>query len=150
MGYPGLTEEFAASAQPASFASALRLALRSTFGRADLDADCHARPLATRFGIHERTLYRRLRADGTTFGRELAHARREIAARLLRETDWPLVEIALALSYAESTSFVRAFKRWTGVTPARYRARARKRPDLADRLDVRLTKKASPGGAGTG
>jgi hypothetical protein len=51
---------------------------------------------------------------------------------------------------AESTSFVRAFKRWTGVTPARYRASARKRPDLADRLDFRMTKKASPGGAGTG
>jgi AraC-like DNA-binding protein len=31
------------------------------------------------------------------------------------------MDIAHALSYADSTSFLRAFKRWTSITPARFR-----------------------------
>jgi AraC-like DNA-binding protein len=29
-------------------------------------------------------------------------------------------DVALRLGYAEATSFIAAFKRWTGITPARY------------------------------
>ncbi len=112
-----------------SLTSALRSVLSAGFAGRDVEVACDAGHAAGRLGLHQRTLHRRLRAEGTRFGLELARVRFELAERLLRDTDWPLIDIALALSYAESTSFVRAFKCWTGVTPARFRARVRSSAD---------------------
>lgn len=48
-----------------------------------------------------------------------------IAARLLQETARPIAAIAQQLGYRHSQSFQRAFRRWFGVTPARFRAQVR-------------------------
>ncbi|HVT08838.1 MAG TPA: AraC family transcriptional regulator [Polyangia bacterium] len=78
-------------------------------------------PVARSLGLQPRTLQRRLRAVQTSF-RDLQEQVRETqAARLLETTDLPPKEIADRLGYANTSSFIRAFRRWTGATPARFR-----------------------------
>jgi AraC-like DNA-binding protein len=74
-------------------------------------------------GLGERTLARRLQAEGTDFGTLLDQARREQALQWVRDTRRPLTDIARDLGFAELSPFYRAFARWTGDTPARWRAR---------------------------
>jgi AraC-like DNA-binding protein len=85
--------------------------------------DCSAVRVAEMFAVHRVTLHRYLREQGTTFESLLEDARRNQASRMLEETDLPVGEIATALGYGTPTSFVRAFKRWHGVTPGASRNR---------------------------
>lgn len=82
-----------------------------------------AEAIGGQLGMHRRTLHRRLQAEGTTFRRELDSIRYEYARQLLADTQLPLVKIAAALGYADSTAFIRAFRRWSGTTPLRWRER---------------------------
>jgi AraC-like DNA-binding protein len=85
--------------------------------------ECSAVRVADMFAIHRVTLHRYLREQGTTFEDLLDDARRNLATRMLEQTDLPVGEIAAALGYGASGSFVRAFKRWHGVTPGANRGR---------------------------
>lgn len=78
--------------------------------------------LAERAAISPRTLRRRLAAAGTSYRVLLDQARHAAADRLLAETGDSVEEIAVRLGYAEAASFIHAYKRWTGTTPARRRA----------------------------
>lgn len=80
-----------------------------------------ARAVADAFGLHERTLHRRLRAAGTSFRRELDEARRSVSEQLLAGTSLPVCDIANAMGYADSSGFIRAFQRWCGDTPSSWR-----------------------------
>lgn len=82
-----------------------------------------AADLAKQLCIHERTLNRRLREVGTSFRHELESVRYEMARRLLADSQSPLSKIAETLGYASETSFSRAFKQWSGATPAQWRSR---------------------------
>lgn len=77
--------------------------------------------IASQLDMHERTLHRHLKKEGTTFRRELEGIRYEVARQLLSESKTPLSGIANALGYAESSTFIRSFKRWSGTTPAQWR-----------------------------
>lgn len=70
-----------------------------------------------------RTLQRRLQEEGTSFDTLVRELRRERADDLLAE-GVPIKEIAARLGYAEPSAFHRAYKRWTGRTPASERVRA--------------------------
>jgi AraC-like DNA-binding protein len=72
--------------------------------------------------LHERTLNRRLREEGTSFRHELDDIRYEMARQLLAESSMSIAKIATKLNYADVSAFSRAFKRWTGITPAQWRA----------------------------
>ena len=75
---------------------------------------------ARRLAMSERTLRRRLAEENTTF-RDLAdEVHRMLAEELLATGALSVEDIALRLGYAEATSFIAAFKRWTGTTPARH------------------------------
>jgi len=74
-------------------------------------------------GVSERSLYRRLAAQGLTFGEVLERVRRQRAAYLLDHTGLSIEQIGDALGFAETASFSRAFKRWFGVAPLGYRKR---------------------------
>lgn len=89
--------------------------------------ECSIVRVADMFAMHRVTLHRYLRDYGTTFEKLLDESRRELAARMLEQTDLPVGEIATALGYASPGSFVRAFKRWHGVTPGAGRSR---RPEI--------------------
>lgn len=87
--------------------------------------DLHASRIASRLKMSVRTLHRELADEGTSFGETLANLRRERAARYLGDARVSISEIAFLLGFTEISSFHRAFKRWTGQTPAEFRARYR-------------------------
>jgi len=91
-----------------------------------------ARNIADMFGIHERTLHRRLRAAGTNFRQELDQARNSVSQQLLGSTSLPVCDIANALGYADASGFIRAFQRWSGTSPSAWR----KRNSLSSRKPV--------------
>lgn len=77
--------------------------------------------IASELGIGSRTLQRRLSKGGHTFQSVVDMAQKDLAQRLLRETDYNLAEIAFLTGFSEQSGFTRAFKRWAGQTPRSYR-----------------------------
>jgi len=78
--------------------------------------------IARQMGMSERTLQRRLAAEGTTFNELLEDARRTMAVSYLADRKLAAYEVSFLLGYSEPATFFRAFKRWTGKTPQHYRA----------------------------
>jgi AraC-like DNA-binding protein len=76
---------------------------------------------AEALGISERTLARRLHGQGQTFEDLLDEVRRDRALQAVADTTASLPEIAESLGFAEVSTFYRAFKRWTGSPPGRWR-----------------------------
>lgn len=81
-----------------------------------------AAAMSRKFGLSERTLHRRLAEAGLTYGAISDEARRYRAADLLKRTNLSVQSIAEAVGYSENASFTRAFKRWTGLSPLRFRS----------------------------
>jgi len=78
--------------------------------------------IARQMGMSERTLQRRLQAEGGSFNELLEQARHTIACSYLADRKLAAYEVSFLLGYAEPATFFRAFKRWTGQTPQQYRA----------------------------
>lgn len=76
--------------------------------------------VARQLAMSERTLRRRLAAENTTFRELVEEVHRVLAEELLATGALSVEDVALRLGYAEATSFIAAYKRWTGTTPARY------------------------------
>lgn len=77
--------------------------------------------VARRLGISVRSLHRRLADHGLTFQALTEDTRRDLAEGLLRDERYALSEIAFLTGFSEQSSFNRAFKRWSGETPASFR-----------------------------
>lgn len=77
--------------------------------------------VARRLGMSERTLHRRLAEEGESFQSLATQARRDAAESLLRAGTHNLAEVAFLTGFSDQTAFTRAFKRWTGQTPAAFR-----------------------------
>ncbi|TVP91380.1 MAG: AraC family transcriptional regulator [Pseudomonadaceae bacterium] len=80
-----------------------------------------AKVVAEQLGVSERSLHRRLAAEGQSYRALDERVRRRLAERLLLDSRLRLDSIAHQLGYAEAASFSRAFKRWTGLAPAQWR-----------------------------
>jgi AraC-like DNA-binding protein len=80
--------------------------------------------IARALGIGSKTLERRLAESGRTFRTLVDDIRSSLAKRYLSETDLRLEQIAYLTGYSEPAALVRAFRRWTGTTPMRFRARS--------------------------
>lgn len=81
-----------------------------------------ALPVAARqLGTTGRTLQRRLREEGTSFQEVLDEVRRDVALAQMRARRQSIDEVAFVLGFEKSSSFHRAFKRWTGLTPGEFR-----------------------------
>ncbi len=78
--------------------------------------------------ISSRTLQRRLQDHGSSFQKVLEDARRQLARHYLNNSVLELNEAAYLLGYEDSNSFVRAFRTWEGVPPARWREQHRIAP----------------------
>ena len=76
---------------------------------------------ADQLSLTPRTLQRKLQELGTSHNELLDQMRRQLAMRYLREREMAICEVAYLLGFSESSSFHRAFKRWTGVTPKEFR-----------------------------
>ncbi len=81
--------------------------------------------VAAELGSNPRTLQYRLARQGTSFSGILDEVRATLARRYVQQSQQPFSALAYALGFSEPSHFNRAFKRWTGETPSRYRARLR-------------------------
>ena len=85
--------------------------------------------IATKLHMSPRTLQRRLQSEDTSFATVLSELRRNLALRYLRDDRIAIGEVGFLLGFLDVAAFQRAFKRWTGSTPAQYRRSA---PDRSD------------------
>jgi AraC-like DNA-binding protein len=74
--------------------------------------------------VSPRTLQRRLRDEGVTFEEALSKLRHDLAVHFLRDRTLAMYEVGLLLGYAEPTAFHRAFRRWRGMSPKKFRETA--------------------------
>ncbi|MBV7317410.1 AraC family transcriptional regulator [Shewanella sp. NIFS-20-20] len=81
-----------------------------------LDADS----VAEHLHMTTRTMQRHLKKDGVSFQQLLSDSRQHMAIKLVAEKQLTLTEIAHMLGFADQSSFNRAFKGWTGVSPKQY------------------------------
>lgn len=68
-----------------------------------------------------RTLQRKLKDEGTTFSETIDGVRRELAEAYIRDQNLTLTEISFLLGFGDTSSFSRAYKRWTGQPPSAQR-----------------------------
>jgi len=87
--------------------------------------DCSMDSVAAVFGVHRRTLDRKLERHGVHFSALLESVQSDVACQLLRDTGMPVQQIAESLSYSSAANFATAFRRWKGVTPSEYRRSAK-------------------------
>jgi AraC-like DNA-binding protein len=89
--------------------------------------------VAAALGLSDRTLQRRLQAEGTSFQHVLDDTRRELAQLYLRTPRSSLGDVAARLGFEDRSNFFRACKRWFGESPGRYRARFIEAPQKTSR-----------------
>jgi len=82
--------------------------------------------IAQTFHLTTATLRRRLRAEGSSYQQLKDDMRRDTAIYHLGRGKLTMEEVAESVGFSEPTSFFRAFKRWTGVTPRSYISKAAK------------------------
>ena len=80
--------------------------------------------VAKRLNMSVRTLHRSLRSEDASYREILEQFRQERAAALLAQRQCSIAEVGFVLGFTELSSFYRAFRRWTGKTPAEFRAGA--------------------------
>ena len=107
---------------PSFVPPSLRERLRGLLGQSPGEAPPTAQAAAERLGMSVSTLRRRLAEEGTGWQALKDDGRRAAALRYLADTDLAVGEIAALLGFDEPSTFFRAFRRWTGTTPSRYRA----------------------------
>ena len=74
--------------------------------------------VAHEMGMSTRSLRRRLVEAGTSFRALREEVVSTLAVELLETGVLTVDDVAVRLGYAEASSFIHAFKRWTGQTPA--------------------------------
>ena len=92
-----------------------------------LAADCRhtAETLAQQLLLSTRSLHRQLHDEGYGLQQIKDEVRREHAIALLLRTNRPVKRVAQACGYHSDKSFTRAFRLWTGMSPAQLRVDAR-------------------------
>jgi AraC-like DNA-binding protein len=100
------------------FPEQVRTVLRAALATGDASAE----RVAALFSMHPRTLNRRLNTHGVGYQELLDEMRFDMARQMLSGSDLPVSEVAVMLHYADARAFIRAFRRWSDETPARWRA----------------------------
>jgi AraC-like DNA-binding protein len=100
---------------------------------ASLPDDAHVEAVARRLYVSGRTMQRKLVESGTTFRAVCDASRRGLGEAYLANPQVSLSEVAFLLGFSDQTSFNRAFRRWTGVSPGVWRSTVTLRPRDADK-----------------
>ncbi|WP_287952495.1 AraC family transcriptional regulator [Diaphorobacter sp.] len=80
-----------------------------------------AESLAALLHVSPRTLHRQLKEEGATLQGLKDEVRRTRAVELLHRTQRPIKQVAEAAGFENEKSFIRAFRGWTGQSPAEFR-----------------------------
>jgi len=105
----------------ADFPAKVRLILRKQL----LIGECSMSAVAGLLGMHRRTVDRRLQRHGVRYGELLESVQKDVARQLLTDTHLQVQQVAEALHFSNAANFATAFRRWTGLTPSRFRQTAR-------------------------
>lgn len=76
---------------------------------------------ADNLNMTEQTVRRRLKAEGYSFRQLKEDTRRDMAIYFINQRRLSVEQIGFKLGFSEASTFIRAFKKWTGVTPLAYR-----------------------------
>jgi AraC-like DNA-binding protein len=87
--------------------------------------------IARNLGLSTRTLQRQLAGLHITFQQLLQEARQEMVQQYLTQKSLDLNEVAYLVGFEDANSFFRAFQRWEGVSPHRWRCRRMNQPPAA-------------------
>jgi len=77
--------------------------------------------IATKLGVNDKQLRRQLNDEGLSYSELKSQLRRDVAIYHLSKQNISIEEIAFKTGFSEASSFIRAFRSWTGVTPLTYR-----------------------------
>jgi AraC-like DNA-binding protein len=98
----------------ARFSQRIRACILSMLPLGKLTADA----VAAQFSMSNRTLRRRLQQEATSYQEILDDVRAELASYYLTNEKRRIDEIAFLLGFSDPSAFTKAFRRWTGETPA--------------------------------
>lgn len=76
---------------------------------------------AEQYHLSPRSLQRRLQQEQLSFQQVLDNTRRALVERHLRTPGMTVTQLAFLLGFSDTSSFSRAFRKWYGVSPSRYR-----------------------------
>ncbi|WP_338874532.1 AraC family transcriptional regulator ligand-binding domain-containing protein [Spirosoma sp. SC4-14] len=76
--------------------------------------------IAANLNVSSRSLQRKLQEEGVTYQQLTDSMRKSLALHYLKSGNYPVKEVSYILGYNELSAFNRAFRRWTGTTPASY------------------------------
>lgn len=116
-----VTPALAAAMQQIEDQASLSEQVRSSLKRAMSMGAPDIAFVARDLGLSQRTLQRRITAEGKTFRGLLADARHEMSLQYLADPGIDIKEIAYLLGYDDTKSFYRAFRQWQRVTPSQWR-----------------------------
>jgi AraC-like DNA-binding protein len=98
----------------ARFSERVRATILSMLPLGGLTADA----VAAQLSLSNRTLRRRLQEEDTSYQEILDDVRAELASRYLTKEKRGIDEVAFLLGFSDPSAFTKAFRRWTGQTPA--------------------------------
>jgi AraC-like DNA-binding protein len=104
-------------------APSVTVRVRDVLSRTVQEGEPGLEVVAGALGLAPRSLQRALQEEGTTFQAILDGMRRGLAYRYLGRRGLGVNEVARRLGFRDSSAFGRAFRRWTGTSPAAYRNR---------------------------
>jgi AraC-like DNA-binding protein len=96
--------------------------VRGVLRTALLTGHASAGQIAALFAMPSYTLTRRLKSFGIGFQELVDDVQSDIARQMLEHSEMDVSQIAASLDYSNASAFTRAFRRWTGTTPANWRA----------------------------
>ena len=99
------------------FAEQVKQRIRVLLSEREVSEDLVAMP----FNVSPRHLRRKLSESCTTYEKLLDEVRMELAIKLIQEHRLNLGRIAFELGFLDPSSFTRAFRRWTGMSPTAFR-----------------------------
>ena len=85
------------------------------------DGEPSLEKLAQAMDLNVRTLQRQLKAEDLSYQSLLEQVRKKLALIYINQPELSLIDIAFLLGFSEQSSFQRAFERWTGETPGKYK-----------------------------
>ena len=110
-------QDYLAGFEPNTLAAKVRKLLAEKLA----DGDFQQAEVAATLAMSARSLQRGLQKEGSSFKVLLEQTREDMAMKYISEPQISLAEICVRLGFTDQSNFTRAFKRWTGQTPAAFR-----------------------------